>query len=325
MTRMRRRSRSIFWRSATRPTPERDPEEIYDLPPLDEVMAEANMLAAAPHSPWSSYRYSEPDTAPASEPWASVTETFPKDAEYSPVEEITPLVTPAEPPAPDAVEPVAVVPDVAEPAAADAVVQAPLTLAHQEEASEPEPDKDSTQSHRRKRQQQKSARARKDKLRSSSAGPKLPPPPLSTAARARASGEPHRLAGFTAARGAVRTCGFGSAALAGSTGPDTAGTRARDALLRADSGRPAAPAAVSEHDGPVRQTVCTTACAARTARRVTAGSADRACERAGEGPGPIPPSGFTPRRSPHAELPGGARSVRAVRHARPRAGWSVCR
>ena len=41
----------------TRATPERDPEEIYDLPPLDEVMAEANMLAAAPHSPWSSYKY----------------------------------------------------------------------------------------------------------------------------------------------------------------------------------------------------------------------------------------------------------------------------
>ena len=36
--------------SAHEPTPERDPEEIYDLPPLDEVMAEANMLAAAPHS-----------------------------------------------------------------------------------------------------------------------------------------------------------------------------------------------------------------------------------------------------------------------------------
>jgi len=167
----------------SRVAPERDTDEIYDLPPLDEVMAEANMLSPAPNV---------------------VDQLSIAVATDSPIDEVdqpaTPEAAPAfavaepeiESPAPAeiyaSIETVATAPEVAEPEAAP-IVEPPSTLAPRgaspaiepepepEPELEPEPEKDSASSRRRKRQQQKSARARKDKLRSTTAGQRMPPPP----------------------------------------------------------------------------------------------------------------------------------------------------
>ncbi len=160
--------------------------------------------------------------------------------------------------------------------------------AHREEASEPEPDKDSAPitSPKASAAEVRAGEERQASLvlgGSEAAAHRHFHRRPSPRVRSSPTGwlvSPQHAAQFEPA-------GSGSAALAAcQPAADAAAPAARYALLRADTGRPDAPAAVSErHDGPVRQTVCTTACASRTARRATAGSADRACQRAGEGQG----------------------------------------
>jgi PEGA domain len=165
----------------------RDTEEVYELPPLDEDMAEANMLSRRTPPPAPVYR--EPYPIPASEEAApAVTDEFSIEpsTDYD-VEEIVEPVVPAEPTVPGAVESEYEQEPGHESAAAhDPAESAPPTpLFHDATAVEPaseaepevEPEKDSASSRRRKRQQQKSARARKDKLRSTTTGQKAPPPP----------------------------------------------------------------------------------------------------------------------------------------------------
>jgi hypothetical protein len=171
----------------TRVAPDRDREEFYDLPPLDEVMAVENMLSPAT-TPRTSYTYTDPEPVRTSERAAPRRpEAFSSHAadfaplddapvdystiDYPPIAEAAEPVELDEAPAPPAHEPEAEVP-------AFAAVAALATAAEPEVESETEPDKDSAPSRRRKRQQQKSARARKDKLRSSTAGVKMPPPPV---------------------------------------------------------------------------------------------------------------------------------------------------
>jgi hypothetical protein len=166
----------------------RDTEEVYDLPPLDEDMAEANMLSRRTPPPAPVYR--EPYPIPASEEAApAVTDEFAIEAstDYD-VEEIVEPVAPAEPTVPAAVEseyeqdPVHEFAAAHDPAESAAPPTSPFQdAAAVDPASEAEPDaepeRDSASSRRRKRQQQKSARARKDKLRSTTTGQKTPPPP----------------------------------------------------------------------------------------------------------------------------------------------------
>jgi hypothetical protein len=149
---------------STKPA-EKEPEEVYDLPPLDEAMARATLLSPSPRPPAPVYRVAERPPVeppvvdlPAFEPHAAPLDSAP--AVEPPVEATVPAFVEPPPAAPPDVE----VAEADDPAAAD-------------EQHEPEVEKDTLSSRRRKRQQQKSARARKDKLRSTTAGHKIPPPP----------------------------------------------------------------------------------------------------------------------------------------------------
>ena len=174
-------------------------DEIYDLPPLDEVMADENILAAAPSAV---HEFPAMDPSPldvpeetvVEDPAAALTpvetpeETAEEPAPEEPVEEAhrvaaaEPAKEVAYPPLPTIDEPIAETVEVAT-AAVEPFVEPQSTVAEPSEIpaaepeSEAEPEKDSASSRRRKRQQQKSARARKDKLRSTTSGQKAPPPP----------------------------------------------------------------------------------------------------------------------------------------------------
>ncbi len=191
--------------------PARNAEEIYDLPPLDEAMAEANMLSRPTPPRVPVYREPYPiATVEAAAP--VVTDELPIEAAthyqvektVEPVAAPEPTVLAAVEPAPQRKpepeplartpgapapiearsEPVVEAPSVPEPAPAPSV-EAPSLIQQEvvaapveaESEAESEPEKDSASSRRRKRQQQKSARARKDKLRSTTAGQRTPPPP----------------------------------------------------------------------------------------------------------------------------------------------------
>jgi hypothetical protein len=192
----------------------RDVEEIYDLPPLDEVMAKATMLARPVPVPAPAPVYREPDPIPVEEPEPVVTPVVDDEyvadsadaADHFPVQEVVEELV-----APEPLVPLDVAPHVEPPAAAVPLVDdappasiaatpamaspAPVVLepalehidppqpAHEAAAAaeleaEAEPDKDSASSRRKKRQQQKSARARKDKLRSTTTEQKAPPAPV---------------------------------------------------------------------------------------------------------------------------------------------------
>ena len=182
----------------------RDVEEIYDLPPLDEVMAEANMLPPTPPSPAPMYsapvRLESPPVRTFDESATTFAAEFPFSAATEPaVAEIAEPLRAPEPPiersvsarAQTTVEPVAAVQHVVAPEPPP-VVEAPAAIAAEapstpQAESESESEKDTASSRRRKRQQQKSARARKDKLRSTTTVQKAaappPPPPVPEPAR----------------------------------------------------------------------------------------------------------------------------------------------
>ena len=165
---------------------ERD-KEFYDLPPLDEAMAEANILAAPPSAV---HGFLAADPSPIDVPIDTAIEDVadsltPEETSEKLAEE-APVVAAAEPdvehpPLPTVEEPPAEV--LVSTAAVEPVVESQPTSAPSsaipavELEPEAEPEKDSASSRRRKRQQQKSARARKDKLRSTTSGQKTPPPP----------------------------------------------------------------------------------------------------------------------------------------------------
>ena len=220
------------------PQGERD-DNIYDLPPLDQVLSEENILAAAPSAV---HEFPAMDPSPIDLPEETVAEdladalTPVETAEESAPEESVeeaPVVAEAEPwaehnpPLPTVDEPIAEEAVEVATAAVETFVEPQSTVAEPSEipAAEPEPEaepeKDSASSRRRKRQQQKSARARKDKLRSTTSGQKTPPPPPT--ARACSPCEPKRVARVAAARRAVRTARSnspaGSAAAATSRHP----------------------------------------------------------------------------------------------------------
>jgi hypothetical protein len=187
--------------------------EIYDLPPLDEVMASENILATTASAV---HEFPDIDSSPSDVHEETVVEDLadslktvetpeetpqePSHEESVPSESIEepPVVAAAEPaakeveypPAPIIDAPIAETVEVAA-AAVETVVEPQLSVAEPSEvaAAEPEPEaepeKDSASSRRRKRQQQKSARARKDKLRSTASGQKTPPPPAPTPEPAR--------------------------------------------------------------------------------------------------------------------------------------------
>ena len=189
-------------------TPVRDVEEIYDLPPLDEVMAKSTLLARSASQPAPVYR--EPEPIRFVEPEPVVTPAIddayqpePADtADHFPVQEVVEELATTEPYVPvddaplfDAPAPViedepaesmaasahvaALTPSAPEPVAVEPPEPAaPEAAASADTEAEAGPDKDSASSRRRKRQQQKSARARKDKLRSTTADQKTPPPPV---------------------------------------------------------------------------------------------------------------------------------------------------
>ena len=162
--------------------------EFYDLPPLDDDLAEANILAA-PASAVHEFRAAGP--SPSDVPIETAIEDVadsltPEEIPEELVEE-APVVSAAEPemehpPLPTVDEPVAETVLVAT-AAVEPVVEPQRTSVPSsatppvELEPEAESEKDSASSRRRKRQQQKSARARKDKLRSTTSGQKTPPPP----------------------------------------------------------------------------------------------------------------------------------------------------
>ena len=178
----------------------RDVDEIYDLPPIDEVMAEANMLTPAPPPPAPVYRapvYVESARVHTRDEFAT---TFAAEFPFSPatepaVEEVAEPLPPPEPPAlavvnrpievsvparaEPSIEPLAAVQEIVVPEPPPAV-EAPAASASEATPppeAESESEKDIASSRRRKRQQQKSARARKDKLRSTTAVQKAPSPP----------------------------------------------------------------------------------------------------------------------------------------------------
>ncbi len=193
-------------------TPAREVEEVYDLPPLDEVMAKATLLSRPVTPPAPVYREPEPARVVDPEPRVIPTVDEPyvpapaEAADHFPVQEIVeelavaepqepvdvaPHLEPPAPPVEDApAVPSAAAAHLAPPpvAAPEPVHVEPPAVAREADAptdAEPEagPDKDSASSRRRKRQQQKSARARKDKLRSTTADQKTPPPPVPEPAR----------------------------------------------------------------------------------------------------------------------------------------------
>jgi hypothetical protein len=160
------------------PLGERDHPTIYDLPPLDEAMAEANILAAAPSAV---HAVRAAERSPIDVPEETVIEdvadalTPPKTSETTEASKVV------GPPIAETVEVAAVEPIIAP----QATVAAALESSAVEPDVEAEPEKDPASSRRRKRQQQKSARARKDKLRSTTSGLKTPPPPAPPAEPAR--------------------------------------------------------------------------------------------------------------------------------------------
>ena len=179
--------------AATRPParkPANETDEIYELPPLDDVLAVKTLLAPTTPPAAPSYRQPEPPAQPPpvreAAQWTDVAAVITTDAtalhaiEFARAIEAIgspekPVPTPPVEPEPKVWAPAVPVPaPVVEP-------QAPLLPSAESAAAEAEPEheheKDSASSRRRKRQQQKSARARKDKLRSTTAGQKSPPPP----------------------------------------------------------------------------------------------------------------------------------------------------
>jgi len=142
---------------ASEPSQLDEVEEVYELPPLDEVM-----LATDDPTRLSS------GVSTFMEPQADAPDLSSPDVAEVPVahdiagEELATFVEDA--PA----------------ASAQPSPQEEVKVVESESESEPEPETEAG-SRRRKRHQQKSARARKDKLRSTSAVPKTPPQPVSPA------------------------------------------------------------------------------------------------------------------------------------------------
>ena len=258
-------------------TPARAVEEIYDLPPLDEVMAKATLLSRSAPQPapayreWEPIRFVEPEpvVTPAIDdayqpepadtaghfPDQEVVEELATTEPYVPVDDAPLLDAPAPVVEDVPAEPIAATPHVAAPTSSvpePVPVEppepvAPEAAAQADTEGEAGPDKDSASSRRRKRQQQKSARARKDKLRSTTADQKTPPPPVPvpvSRSRARTPREPDGLARLAAAGSAVRTAGASADARPAAdrraaAGADStcAARRAGSSLVCTDAGR----------------------------------------------------------------------------------------
>ena len=325
--------------------PARDTDEIYDLPPLDEAMAEANMLSRPTPSPSSAYR--EPYPIPVSEePAPTVTDEFSIDAAVdSTVEEIVEPIAPLETPAVAIAEPepepepeperpatmhapsppVATTPFVSEPPPRP-IVEPPAPMPQEVEVlpvehelePEPEPEKDSASSRRRKRQQQKSARARKDKLRSTTAGQKAPPPPPVP--------EPPRPASPTGwLVSPQRAAQFEPPVPVPQPVPQPPPMRPAPVAM------PSVPSFVPTPVGAMPQPVYPSSVASTSAYGTSSAPqpalpgplAPKPIQLAPQPGAPVklkaePPSGFAPRRSSHAEPAPVHVSTDALRHARAR-------
>lgn len=295
-------------------TPARDGEEFYDLPPLDEVMAKATLLSRPVPPPAPVYRAPEPSRFVEPEPVIAqvippaIEDAYvpePPGADHSPLQEVAEelggsearvpvdVAPPYEPPAPALEEPPpAAALEPAAPAEAEAEIEA-----------EARQDKDSSSSRRRKRQQQKSARARKDKLRSTTSDQKTPPPPVPEPAR------PASPTGWLVSP--QRAAQFEPPVPVPAPRPILAPPPAP--IRPAPIAVPAVPSFVPTPVGPLPQPVYPSSISSATGYGTS--SAHQPAPTGPLAPRPVqiapqtapvklrgePPSGFTPRRSAHAE------------------------
>ena len=334
-------------------TPVRDVEEIYDLPPLDEVMAKSTLLARSASQPAPVYREPEPIRFVEPEPVVApaIEDAYQREpadtADHFPVQEVIEELTTTEPfvpvddallldaPAPviedepaesmtDSAHVAALTPSAPEPVAVEPPEPAAPEAATAADAeAEAGPDKDSASSRRRKRQQQKSARARKDKLRSTTADQKTPPPPVPEPARpASPTGwlvSPQRAAQFEAPVPVPMPAPRPIAA------PPPAPIRPAPVAV------PAVPSFVPTPVGPLPQPVYPSSVSSSSGYGTS--SAHQPTPPGPLAPAPIqfappptsqvkvkpaPPPSFTPRRPTHAGVSADPRSCRSLRHPRPR-------